>query len=125
MKRKLDENDEPSPTPSAEDQAEPASDIIALPAAPSVTEVQAEPETSFSELGLDSRLLQAIALQAYREPTLIQQKAIPLALDGKHVLAKAKTGSGKTAAYMLPVLQSILKRKQVGEPNFATSNGGC
>lgn len=71
-------------------------------------------ETSFVDLGLDPRLLQAVAQQKFAKPTLVQRKAIPLALNGQDVLAKADTGTGKTAAYVLPVLSSILKRKAVG-----------
>ena len=111
MKRKLDENDNPSPAAPAgnpTEQAEPAE--LAEQAEPTEP---ADSDVSFADLGLDSRLLQAIAQQDYRIPTLVQRRAIPLALHGKDVLAKAKTGSGKTAAYVLPVLQSILKRKQV------------
>ncbi|KAF4453960.1 ATP-dependent RNA helicase DBP9 [Fusarium austroafricanum] len=70
-----------------------------------------EEETSFVDLGLDPRLLQAIAQQKFAKPTLVQRKAIPLALNGQDVLAKADCGSGKTAAYVLPLLSSILKRK--------------
>lgn len=96
MKRKLDENNEPAPKESK----------------PAGTENGAK-KPSFTDFGLDPRLVQAIAQEQYREPTLVQAKAIPLGLEGKDVLAKAKTGSGKTAAYVLPVLQAILKRKQV------------
>jgi ATP-dependent RNA helicase DDX56/DBP9 len=46
----------------------------------------------------------------------VQRKAIPLALNGQDVLAKADCGSGKTAAYVLPLLSSILKRKAVCHP---------
>jgi ATP-dependent RNA helicase DDX56/DBP9 len=92
MKRKLDANDVPAPA----------------------EEVAGSKEVStFADLGLDPRLLQGIAKQNFKTPTLVQSKAIPLALDGRDVLARAKTGSGKTAAYLLPVLHSILKRKQV------------
>jgi len=72
-----------------------------------------EEENTFAGLGLEPRLLQGIAKQNFRTPTLVQSKAIPLALEGRDVLARAKTGSGKTAAYLLPVLHAILKRKQV------------
>jgi len=72
-----------------------------------------EEETSFVDLGLDPRLLQAIAQQKFAKPTLVQRKAIPLALNGQDVLAKADCGSGKTAAYVLPLLSNILKRKAV------------
>lgn len=68
---------------------------------------------SFTDLGLDPRLVQAVAELKFLKPTLVQRKAIPHALKGQDVLCKAKTGSGKTAAYVLPVLASILKRKIV------------
>ncbi|EKX40607.1 hypothetical protein GUITHDRAFT_46656, partial [Guillardia theta CCMP2712] len=58
---------------------------------------------------LDDRLKKAIAHMGWQQPTLIQTQAIPLALQGKDILAKAKTGSGKTGAYALPILQKILQ----------------
>jgi ATP-dependent RNA helicase DDX56/DBP9 len=58
-------------------------------------------------------LFQAIAKLGWAEPTLIQEKAIPLSIEGKDVLARARTGSGKTAAYAIPVIQKILTSKQV------------
>jgi ATP-dependent RNA helicase DDX56/DBP9 len=45
-------------------------------------------------------------------PTLIQQNAIPLILDGKDVLIKARTGSGKTAAFSIPIINKILNSKE-------------
>ena len=68
---------------------------------------------SFGETtGLDRRLLKAIARAGYVYPTLVQSQAIPLALAGKDLLIRARTGSGKTAAYALAVLQKLLSRKQ-------------
>ncbi|UNI22930.1 RNA helicase [Purpureocillium takamizusanense] len=96
MKRKLDQNDVPSPGPKNEPAAKPKA---------------ADDDTTFADLGLDPRLVQAVAEQSFLKPTLVQRKAIPLALNGQDVLCKAKTGSGKTAAYVLPVLAGILKRK--------------
>lgn len=93
MKRKLDANDVPAPAAEVEGKKE---------------------DITFAGLGLDSRLLQGIAKQNFQTPTLVQSKAIPLALKGRDILARAKTGSGKTAAYLLPILHSILKRKLVG-----------
>jgi len=92
MKRKLDANDVPVPAGELAGSRE---------------------ETTFASLGLDARLLQGIAKQNFQTPTLVQSKAIPLTLEGQDVLARAKTGSGKTAAYLLPILHSILKRKEV------------
>ncbi|KAL1880201.1 hypothetical protein VTK73DRAFT_6029 [Phialemonium thermophilum] len=102
-KRKLDEKDEPTPT-----------------AAPQPTSNGAS-EVSFADLGLDARLVQAVAKQNYEKPTLVQRTAIPLALDGKDVLARAKTGSGKTAAYVLPLLHFILSRKKMDPTSFTSA----
>ncbi|CAI5667757.1 putative ATP-dependent RNA helicase DDX56 [Oreochromis niloticus] len=66
----------------------------------------------FHEMGLDDRLLKAVADLGWSKPTLIQEKVIPLALDGKDLLARARTGSGKTASYGIPVIQRILASKQ-------------
>ena len=79
------------------------------------TECSLDEGVTFQSLGLDTRLLQGIAKLGFAHPTAVQAKAIPLALEGKDILARAKTGSGKTAAYLLPVLQSILRRKEGGD----------
>jgi len=62
---------------------------------------------TFEQLGLTELLLKAVADQGYITPTPIQQKAIPLILDGKDVLAGAQTGTGKTASFTLPLLQRL------------------
>lgn len=62
---------------------------------------------SFSELGLSEPLLQAIIKQGYTTPSVIQEKAIPLVLKGKDLLASAQTGTGKTAGFTLPMLQML------------------
>ncbi|XP_020327934.1 putative ATP-dependent RNA helicase DDX56 isoform X1 [Oncorhynchus kisutch] len=66
----------------------------------------------FHEMGIDDRILKALADLGWAQPTLIQEKAIPLALEGKDILARARTGSGKTAAYAVPIIQRILTSKQ-------------
>lgn len=66
----------------------------------------------FHEMGLDDRILKAIAKLSWAEPTLIQEKTIPLLLDGKDVLIRARTGSGKTGAFAIPLIQKILNRKE-------------
>lgn len=111
MKRKLDQNDEPSPS-SAKDLSTDDKESSTAKSEKPATATTAE-EPSFDRLGLDPRLLQAVAKANFEKPTLVQRKAIPLALDGQDVLCKAKTGSGKTAAYVLPALSTILKRKAV------------
>src|SRR4249919_991982 len=62
---------------------------------------------SFDHLGLAPELLRAVAQQGYTEPTPVQTKAIPLVLAGRDVLAGARTGTGKTAAFVLPMLQLL------------------
>jgi ATP-dependent RNA helicase RhlE len=62
---------------------------------------------SFTELGLAPELSRAVAEQGYRIPTPIQMRAIPAVIAGRDVLAGAQTGTGKTAAFVLPVLQAL------------------
>ena len=61
----------------------------------------------FNQLGLSAELLRAIDEKGYQEATPIQQKSIPLILDGKDILAGAQTGTGKTAGFALPLLQRL------------------
>ena len=62
---------------------------------------------SFSNLGLSEALLRAVADQGYTVPTPIQLQAIPAVLGGGDILAGAQTGTGKTAGFMLPILQRL------------------
>ena len=65
---------------------------------------------SFSVLGLQPGLLRAVARQGYTDPTPVQREAIPLVLAGRDVMAGAQTGTGKTAAFVLPMLQRLAAR---------------
>src|SRR6202521_1921549 len=62
---------------------------------------------SFSTLGLAPALLRAVSAQGYTEPTPVQREAIPFVLAGRDLLAGAQTGTGKTAAFVLPMLQRL------------------
>jgi ATP-dependent RNA helicase RhlE len=64
-------------------------------------------DTVFSKLGLDDRIAYAVAQKGYTEPTPIQAQAIPLVLAGRDVAGSAQTGTGKTAAFALPILQRL------------------
>ncbi len=64
---------------------------------------------SFSSLGLSQVLLESLAAHKYEQPYPIQQQAIPAILNNKDVLGIAKTGSGKTASYVLPILNNLQK----------------
>ncbi|WP_440994343.1 DEAD/DEAH box helicase [Cysteiniphilum litorale] len=67
---------------------------------------------SFSSLGLSNAILSALTEQGYKEPSPIQQKAIPAVLSGRDVLAAAQTGTGKTAAFTLPILEVLAQGPQ-------------
>lgn len=65
----------------------------------------------FHEMGLDDRLLKAIAKLGWGKPTPIQEKAVPLILEGKDVLARARTGSGKTGGFCLPLVHRLMQHR--------------
>jgi ATP-dependent RNA helicase RhlE len=69
---------------------------------------------SFDRLGLSPELLRAVASQGYIVPTPVQTEAIPLVLDGRDLLAGAQTGTGKTAAFVLPMLQRLHASRRTG-----------
>jgi ATP-dependent RNA helicase RhlE len=70
---------------------------------------------SFHTLGLAPALLRAVSEQGYNTPTPIQAEAIPLAMAGHDLLAGAQTGTGKTAAFVLPMLQRLfVERNNTG-----------
>jgi ATP-dependent RNA helicase RhlE len=72
--------------------------------------------SSFPELGLAEPLLRAVREQGYQTPTPIQTQAIPPVLAGKDVLGTAQTGTGKTAAFALPILQQLAAGQRVRAP---------
>lgn len=63
---------------------------------------------TFADFGLDSKILRAITETGYTSPTPIQAQAIPVVLAGRDVMGSAQTGTGKTASFVLPILQNIL-----------------
>lgn len=72
----------------------------------------AEP-SSFSAFDIDARLLKAISKLGWSNPTPVQNKTIPLSLEGKDVIVRASTGSGKTGAYLVPIIQKTLIQKRI------------
>jgi ATP-dependent RNA helicase RhlE len=70
---------------------------------------------SFSSLGLIDSILEALEKEGYRTPTPVQSEAIPVILEGNDLLACAQTGTGKTAAFAIPVLQRLSESRMHGE----------
>jgi len=126
-KRKLNEHDVPEEMSGDESQSEvsssprPVQSTATATTTPTTTTTKkgskeaakSQPvAASFAELQLEPRLLRAIRDLKWASPTDIQSRAIPLALEGRDILARSGTGTGKTAAYLLPILHKTLQRKQ-------------
>ena len=73
-------------------------------------------QMTFSELGLRPELVRAVTDAGYTIPTPIQARAVPVALDGKDLIACAQTGTGKTAAFLLPILQHLAAGRRGRHP---------
>ncbi len=71
---------------------------------------------SFADLGLSPELLRAVADEGYTEPTPVQREAIPFVLERRDLLAGAQTGTGKTAAFVLPIIQILHETRSSGQP---------
>jgi ATP-dependent RNA helicase RhlE len=86
--------------------------LAVVPASPvtdfnSAEQPAADAPLTFDQLGLTPELLKTIAAQGYTEPTPVQARSIPIVLSGRDILAGAQTGTGKTAAFVLPILQLL------------------
>ena len=70
-------------------------------------------QVGFADLGIDTRVLRALADVGYESPSPIQAATIPALLSGRHVVGLAQTGTGKTAAFAVPILSQLdLRRKK-------------
>ena len=74
----------------------------------------------FSELNLEDSVLQALDAMNFRECTPVQEHTIPVILEGKDLIGVAQTGTGKTAAYLLPVINELSKPKSVIRDGVST-----
>ncbi|ABN66707.1 ATP-dependent RNA helicase DBP9 (DEAD-box protein 9) [Scheffersomyces stipitis CBS 6054] len=84
----------------------------------SASEAYVDDNSSWDSFHLDARLVQAIDQLGFEHPTLIQASAIPLALEEKRdIIAKASTGSGKTGAYVIPIIHNLLTDAEVESGN--------
>lgn len=73
---------------------------------------------SFSTLGLSDPILKAVAELGYTAPTAIQEQAIPIILAGRDLLAEAQTGTGKTASFVLPILEALNTERKLRGKRF-------
>ncbi len=73
-------------------------------------------DSTFRDLGIAEALLRALHAESYLTPTPIQTQAIPVLLTGKDILGIAQTGTGKTAAFLLPILQKLAETRGAAAP---------
>ncbi|KAK4685832.1 ATP-dependent RNA helicase DDX47/RRP3, partial [Tremellales sp. Uapishka_1] len=98
----------PSPARSAAPAASAASDASGSPEA----EVEVDETKTFADLGIISQLCETCTSLGFKKPTGIQVESIPPALEGRDIIGLAQTGSGKTAAFSLPILQALWENPQ-------------
>ena len=75
-------------------------------------DVPEQSKKTFAELGLSDVLVEAAEKVGWKKPSRIQEESIPIALQGKDVIGLAETGSGKTGAFALPILHTLLENPQ-------------
>jgi ATP-dependent RNA helicase RhlE len=99
----------PAVTAFTAEDAGSAGDSLAFDAAKSLAELEAASVgTTFAQLGLGSLMLASLTAAGYTRPTPIQEQAIPLALKGRDLMGLAQTGTGKTAAFTIPIIERLL-----------------
>lgn len=69
------------------------------------------PKHMFADFAIDNRIKENIAAKGYLKPTMIQDQVIPVALEGKDIIATANTGTGKTAAFLIPLVHNVITNK--------------
>ena len=82
------------------------------------------PPNGFAALGLAASLVDAVTSLGYEEPTPVQRETIPMMLSGRDLLAQAATGTGKTAAFTLPMLHMLMHPEEVGKGEGGKGEGG-
>ncbi|KAK5169819.1 ribosomal RNA processing protein [Saxophila tyrrhenica] len=112
-KRKLNgSNEKSAPTLPTTKEASPAKDAAPDNEENAATSDAALENKTFADLGVTESLCDACANLDFKSPTAIQAESIPIALSGRDIIGLAETGSGKTAAFALPILQELLDKPQ-------------
>jgi ATP-dependent RNA helicase DDX47/RRP3 len=115
-KRKLSQDDEDSGSDQSQTSRQEDNVAVALTStnANEADTDSAKPPrpTTFKELGIIDSLCEACEALGYKAPTAIQAESIPVALQGRDIIGLAETGSGKTAAFVLPILQALMDKPQ-------------
>ncbi|KAI6452340.1 ribosomal RNA processing protein [Pyricularia oryzae] len=107
-----EQNDDSSDEASENDDSTPTVEEATKEGQTELPSKEETPTKSFRDLGIVDPLCEACEALKFKKPTPIQEQAIPLALQGRDVIGIAETGSGKTAAFALPILQSLLEKPQ-------------
>lgn len=79
---------------------------------PSADEDEASTPKTWEDLGVCKPLIEAVTRLGWKAPTLIQKMSLPFGLTGRDVIGLAETGSGKTGAFAIPILQALLEKPQ-------------
>ncbi|KDQ08490.1 hypothetical protein BOTBODRAFT_165934 [Botryobasidium botryosum FD-172 SS1] len=109
-----DDGEENSSSSDSEEETQAQKDRKAAFFAPAPSDAKSSNTTSFTALNLSRPLLRALTQLSFHTPTPIQSSTIPVALAGHDVLGSAVTGSGKTAAFMIPCLERLMYRQRGG-----------
>lgn len=96
------------PSKNVEQESESDEELEETPTLDAKSSEEKAPTKSFADLGIIDSLCEACTAMGFKLPTPIQAEAIPLALQGRDIIGLAETGSGKTAAFALPILQGKL-----------------
>uniref|UniRef100_A0A1I7TGB8 RNA helicase n=1 Tax=Caenorhabditis tropicalis TaxID=1561998 RepID=A0A1I7TGB8_9PELO len=103
-------------------QAEKRQKLMENLVAPQVDEIDFEPEhKTFTDFGLDERILKSIGELGWEKATQVQESLISLALENKNIMGRARTGSGKTGAFLIPLVQKLITESKTNDGSVGPS----